>query len=352
MNKTSLLCIAFLTLICSANAAVLRINPNGSAPYATITDAYDAAASGDTIVIAPGTYLENIVSTKRLRVIGAGWDNTRIRNWYFQNASTGSSLEGVKVSTTGTVAPLVSYNSDSVTIKRCYLQSNYQTYFWARSSGSGNWITFEDCVMISNQNSGSNDGFNFNQDSCVIRNCYVQGWQGSSTNQNVFINDPAFLSVTNCVFTNWSQLLNTTGTYGFYFANNIVYDWNNGATFGTYSPTATFEYNASSVITPPGTDAALLTMNPFTNYDETANFQDDTTDLHLTPQSGLVDAGVPSLLDRDASRSDLGVYGGPYEFVDNGAPDYPFVISVVAPSAIISGDSLTINTIGRVGPRY
>jgi hypothetical protein len=43
---------------------------------------------------------------------------------------------------------------------------------------------------------------------------------------------------------------------------------------------------------------------------------DDTTqgelDFHLQKYSPLIDAGDPNILDRDGSRSDIGIYGGPY----------------------------------------
>jgi hypothetical protein len=43
---------------------------------------------------------------------------------------------------------------------------------------------------------------------------------------------------------------------------------------------------------------------------------DDTTqgdlDFHLQKYSPLIDAGDPNILDRDGSRSDIGLYGGPY----------------------------------------
>lgn len=353
MKKLLTLCFALLLMVIAANAAILRVNPNGTAPYTTILAAYNAAVNGDTIVVAPGNYGETILSNKRLRVIGAGWDQVSMRYWYFNSGATGSSIEGIKLETQGGEYPCYSYASDSVTVRRCFLKANYFTSVWAREASVVNkWITFEDCVMIAAQNNGANDCLAFNQDSCVVRNCYIQGVQAAGATLNAFVGNPRFLTVTNCIFTNWAQLFATTGTYGLYYANNIVHDWNAGAVYGTYSPTGTFEYNASATITPPGTNATLLAGDPFVNYDETANYVDNTTDLHVTAGSNLIDTGVPTLLDRNGSRSDHGIYGGPYQFVENGVPAYPFVISIVAPSAIISGDSLNVNTIGRVGPRY
>lgn len=229
MKKLLTLCIALLLTTLAANAAILRVNPNGSATYATIIAAYNAAVNGDTIVLAPGNYAEVILSNKRLRVIGAGWDQVTTRYWYFNNGATGSSIEGVKLETTSGEYPCYSYASDSVTVRRCFLKANYFTAVWGRDPfGTNKWITFEDCVMIAAQNNGANDAFLFNQDSCVVRNCYIQGVQSAGTSLNAFAGNPRFLTVTNCIFTNWAQLFATTGTYGLYFANNIVHDWNAG----------------------------------------------------------------------------------------------------------------------------
>ncbi len=67
--------------------------------------------------------------------------------------------------------------------------------------------------------------------------------------------------------------------------------------------------------------------NNITNYDgvipDTTNLSvdpmvvnDDSTqgelDFHLQAYSPLIDAGDPTILDRDGSRSDIGLYGGPY----------------------------------------
>ena len=44
-------------------------------PFCNIMDAVTAAADGDTIHIAPGTYLENVVLDKDLTLIGTGGDH-------------------------------------------------------------------------------------------------------------------------------------------------------------------------------------------------------------------------------------------------------------------------------------
>ena len=51
--------------------AYLYVNPDGiTRPYSTITDAITSASGGDTIVLDPGTYMEQVSLTKELNIRG------------------------------------------------------------------------------------------------------------------------------------------------------------------------------------------------------------------------------------------------------------------------------------------
>jgi hypothetical protein len=56
-------------------------------------------------------------------------------------------------------------------------------------------------------------------------------------------------------------------------------------------------------------DSTNLSVDPMVVNDDST--QGDL-DFHLQKYSPLIDAGDPSILDRDGSRSDIGLYGGPY----------------------------------------
>jgi hypothetical protein len=355
MKQLSILCLALALLSFSSQAAIHRVNFNGSAQYATITAAYTAASSGDTIIVSPGTYSDVITSVKRLTIIGAGWDQVTTQYFYFNTGSTGSRLEGLKVTNSGANQTTFCYLAvDSITLRRCFLYNNNVYPCLERQAGSSSkWITVEDCILHQAGNNALNaDVIRTVNDSLVVRNCLITMANTIAAGQVAIDGTPRFLTFVNNTMVNVRELFSSPGNYGMYVANNIVWDWASGATWGSYSTTATFEYNASQTPAPPGANAQTLAADPFVLYTEASNYEHGVSDLHLAGGSSLIDAGVPSLLDRDGSRSDLGIYGGPYQFVQNGAPSYPFVISIVAPSAVISGDSLSVNTIGRVGPRY
>jgi hypothetical protein len=68
--------------------------------------------------------------------------------------------------------------------------------------------------------------------------------------------------------------------------------WNNTINYGGFTP-----------------DTTNLTVDPMIVNDDTT--QGDL-DFHLQKYSPLIDAGDPTILDKDSTRSDIGLYGGPY----------------------------------------
>lgn len=77
MNK-SYLVICIVCLICAYSAIGATLNVP-SALYPTVQSAIDAAMDGDTVLVGPGTYTENLVwEAKLIALIGAGMDVTTV----------------------------------------------------------------------------------------------------------------------------------------------------------------------------------------------------------------------------------------------------------------------------------
>ncbi len=76
----------------SGRRGSLRVNTTGSGDYTAIQAAIDNSSTGDTIIVDPGTYTENITISKSLQLVGSGPDATVIEgegasNVVFINAS-------------------------------------------------------------------------------------------------------------------------------------------------------------------------------------------------------------------------------------------------------------------------
>ncbi|MGZ4910979.1 MAG: right-handed parallel beta-helix repeat-containing protein, partial [Halobacteriota archaeon] len=73
---SSILVICFIanTLAISVNGAALNVGSGGQ--FTSITEAVNAAQSGDTITISAGTYTENVVLTKSVTIVAASPGST------------------------------------------------------------------------------------------------------------------------------------------------------------------------------------------------------------------------------------------------------------------------------------
>ena len=69
-----------LSLLFSASAfgATLCVSSGGTCPYTRISDAVDAAVSGDTVQVQAGVYNDSVTITKPISLLGAGRDRTII----------------------------------------------------------------------------------------------------------------------------------------------------------------------------------------------------------------------------------------------------------------------------------
>jgi len=92
-----------------------------------------------------------------------------------------------------------------------------------------------------------------------------------------------------------NSVVNAAGWIAAYTGGNLQYRYND-----------VWNSNIGYGFTP---DTTNLSVDPMVVNDDTTQGE---LDFHLQAYSPLIDAGDPTILDRDGSRSDIGLYGGPY----------------------------------------
>ncbi|MFZ1519920.1 MAG: hypothetical protein WAU11_14150 [Ignavibacteriaceae bacterium] len=85
-------------------------------------------------------------------------------------------------------------------------------------------------------------------------------------------------------------------------------------------------------------NSIYITIDSTNIFNDPMFVNEDSMDFHLQMYSPLIDAGDPNILDKDGSRSDIGIYGGPYgdkyTYRDL-APKPPSNLTVVIDSGLV-----------------
>ncbi|MCB9357408.1 MAG: hypothetical protein H6505_02455 [Calditrichaeota bacterium] len=359
-----LLALMFV-LVSSASATIRYVSATGAGNYTTISAAASAAATGDTILIGPGTYSDGGINqpSKRFTYIGAGWDQSLVNLtaiWYANSSGqNGTSWEGLKIESPTQCLTFIN-SVDSIRVRRCMVGST-PTSNSPIDNGAGRSLIVEDCVILGNLTTTSSGLISVSDANypLTVRNCVFVN-RGGNANCRALSGVAASgtVEVYNSVFLNFRIPFSLSTAGGPVIAvNNIFYDWLTTPSFGSYNASSIFDYNSSeSVVAAPGTNTTSITTNPFVNYNIANNYEIGITDLHLDPTNGasLINSGHPSLLDfTDGSVSDRGVYGGPKPLVDNGVPNYPWAVNIVLnPNLVGVGTPVNATALGRVGPQY
>jgi len=350
---TALLLLA-LGFAAPARATIRYVdNVGGEFHYSTIAAALTPCVDGDTVLVGPGSYDEDAFIDDDIVFIGAGHDQTLITGGFNITSFTDVKIEGVRAFADNTLGWTITANGSSgavLDVDRCHLRpwTGNSGHHCLRLASSGMTVRVSSTIFETTINNQSLTYLGDNQ--TEFENCvFVCRTNGTA----VIAGTPASLVVGNCVFLGCARVFQTASLFPMLVYNCVAYDWSGTDYWGTAPAGATFEYNASSDVAPPGVGGVLLTANPFVDYDPAADW-DDADDLRLDPTLGApcVDSGQPALLDLDGSRSDMGLYGGPRPFVDGGVPSFPFVLTLDVPGAITVGDPLPIEAPGRIGRSY
>ena len=361
--------IFFLLSFVFAQATVRYVSKTGSStpPYTTWETAADSimeciniSVFGDTIYVANGTYIEKVTMIHGLTMIGSGIDsciidtrtisqfsdfnavtmkdecivegfhiivrssiggNTGILSipgpedsLYYQGKIMNNkiSMAGYGISSSNAFLTIknniivdVDTGIDVFGLDTSVLDTIYNNYlFQIKSAGivtdlGGRGIIFNNFVQMSNVLS-----FGIGIASSGISQIFNNLITGSNQTDGIILNTLP-CDVYNNVVDNCGEGLRFSELE--IIKNNLVLDAQYGYHyFGESSDNV--EYNNAW-----NCDYGYYNFTPdSTNLEVYPMFVNDTSDFHLQKYSPLIDAGDPTILDKDGTRSDIGFYGGPY----------------------------------------
>jgi len=204
--------------------------------------------------------------------------------------STGISIEGF----TSSYAPVI----DSNFIDNVYSRGIYK-FIGSSPTIKNNVIILKGGYGIDIKQSGSGI-------TKVFNNLIIGAYSGIDNNAytNLYINN-------NHVMGKPGSFGIKVGTYSD-LRNNVVSNTERGiGKYGTINPVVHYNDAWRNSINYDGivADTTNLSVDPMIVNDDSTQGE---LDFHLQKYSPLIDAGDPTILDRDGSRSDIGLYGGPY----------------------------------------
>jgi len=337
----------------------------------SIQKCINVCVNGDTIVVANGRYNEALVVNVDLTLIGSSmdsciidgtglWANSRITI----NANSDLKISGFQIiSTNPTIGGSCIFTGNRLEVLNCritrgkintYASTPYallknlimDKYVIGSISGDGRVIEIDNCVIIKDMDNSAKCGMDINVDSAKIVNNIVIGKvpgydyaQGDGISIEIlrkayiannivsgfWNNIRATYAVPgySCVISNNLTCYLYTASYlpsiitvsGIKVYNNILYKVTNGITsdgedvFGGYN---LFWGNTRDTVGGYKIKETDVFADPMFVNDKRPVSLNFDFDFHLQKYSPAIDAGDPTVLDVDGTRSDIGPYGGPY----------------------------------------
>ena len=204
----------FTIALLSITTTLFATTNNVPADFATIQAALNAASTGDTITVDPGTYNENLTwpTTQGIKLLSLGDSSNTIID--------GGGTDRVLV------FPSNSAN-DTTTVVRGFKLTNGFTTSWSGGSGAGLKITsssplIDQVAIVNNFANGDRvygAAVGISGGSPVFRNTCVNYNSGNPTGGNyfygggVYMNSSANLLAENCEFS-YNNMNNTSRAYG------------------------------------------------------------------------------------------------------------------------------------------
>ena len=382
--KTKLTILTFLLLNILTYSEIRYVSPQGSntIPFIswatashTIQGCIDVSNPGDTIYVGNGVYKEVVTMTKGLALIGSGIDSCIIdtrelatetnfvavtmqpyctfegfylivsnQNWGVGVLYRSPLFSGEPGLITNNKIVNAGYGIRTTNLDKGYLRNNIlvqnvnskgiQTGAFenAQTIIEGNYITL---VHIGTGILSSIGGKPILRNNVIIGKDITTGiWGGGPDSLFIYNNlllienalGDAITLTQNPMFCYNNIVKSKNNKYGIQTSDNnyVINNFISGNKLGIYRlyqdevPIIKYnnswqnEVNYSDLLI----DSTNLSVDPmFVN--------EDSLDFHLQRYSPLIDAGDPEILDKDGSRSDIGLLGGPYGSEEYKYIDYP-----------------------------
>jgi hypothetical protein len=326
--------------------------------YPTIQEGVDAAMEGDTVLVAPGEYVETIVISDKNILLSSsdGPQITIIRGNIDLTGSleTRCVLRGFAVDAEmGGSSVVYIYGGSPVVqgniIRRGGSVFNYGGGIWARESGAtirdniieGNFASFgggvcadsavviERNIIADNSVSGGHgvDGGGLISVAGIIRynlivdNSAANAWnaagggmfvycnlhQGIRIYNNTIVNNSA--SAADCYGGGISMLCDEFPHENTFFRNNIIAFNTAGGIYSTLPDTAELDWDYNLVFGNEDYDYEGIIPGEHDIQEDPLFVDRFSGDYHLLPNSPCIDAGDPDFpLDPDSTRADIGAY--------------------------------------------
>jgi hypothetical protein len=358
------LCIVNFTLYIETQATVRYVSKTGTStpPYTSWETAADSiqkcinySLDGDTIIIANGVYHESLIVNKYLWLIGSSIDSTVIDGTGMADMTIDFQSDGFiqNLWTKGKGYGIPNTTSINVVLKNagvynCKITDSYVGIGLVWSSS-----IIEQCI-ITNVIDGYATYCDIDTCEPIIKNTIINlnnnigiaivlGTGGNLTLNNTLLGNnnraqgikgvfnPSFSKIINNNILAFRRNIEGISYDTTIVENNIsAYASERGYTINskTIMRNNISAYNVFGVVGPTGTNSdynlywqnSTHTTEGIAEHDIIADpmFVNDTIptfngtyDFHLQAYSPAIDAGDPTILDVDGSRSDIGMYGGP-----------------------------------------